>query len=131
MTDHQRILEWLSDGDWHCSTELDYMRDARKRRSELNMGEKDEDKKRIQGIRCDSRCDKEHKSVTLLMWRINPNFAPDAIKRARLISSNMPQVRGQNPTNSEFSPKSRTEKAPIAVANPLFSFNSDYSLIEH
>ena len=35
-TDHQRIKNWLVDGEWHCSTELDFMRDARKRISELN-----------------------------------------------------------------------------------------------
>ena len=69
MTDHQRIKKWLSDGQWHCSTELDYMRDARKRMSELVKGGVP-----IEGISCDGRCGKVHKSKTLKMRRLDPSY---------------------------------------------------------
>ena len=70
-TDHQRILNWLSDGQWHCSTELDYMRDARKRISELNKPEV-----RIDGISCDGRCGTTHKSKSLKMRRLMAFLSP-------------------------------------------------------
>jgi len=73
QTDHQRILEWIKNGDWRCSTELDFMRDARKRMSELNKGYS-KDNPRIEGIPCDGRCGKTHKSKTLKMRRLNPNL---------------------------------------------------------
>ena len=37
ITHHKRILHVLSDRKWHCSTEIEYCRDARKRISELNQ----------------------------------------------------------------------------------------------
>lgn len=35
---HERILAIHADGDWHCSTEIEFIRDQRKRISELNHG---------------------------------------------------------------------------------------------
>lgn len=69
MNDHQRILEWLADGEWKCSTELDYMRDARKRMSELNEPYP-KDEPLIDGIPCDGRCNTIHKSKNLKMRRL-------------------------------------------------------------
>jgi len=65
QTDHIRILDWLSDGTWKCSTEIDFMRDARKRISELvQKGYQ------IEGISCDGRCNTIHKSKNLKMRRL-------------------------------------------------------------
>lgn len=36
QTHHSRILKLLQSGKWICSTKFEYMRDARKRISELN-----------------------------------------------------------------------------------------------
>ena len=73
MNDHQRILEWLSDLNWHCQIELDYMFDRRKRISELNEGYP-KDNLRIEGTPCDGRCGKIHKSKALKMRRLNPYY---------------------------------------------------------
>ena len=71
MTDHQRIFDWLQDGQWHCSTELDnmHMRDARKRISELNKPYP-KDNPLIAGIPCDGRYNTIHKSKNLKMRRL-------------------------------------------------------------
>ena len=69
MTDHQKILSWLSDGEWHCSIELDFCRDARKRISELNAPYP-KDEPLIAGIPCDGRCNTIHKSKNLKMRRL-------------------------------------------------------------
>jgi hypothetical protein len=37
----QKIIELHKDRMWHCSTEIEYIRDARKRISELNIAERE------------------------------------------------------------------------------------------
>ena len=71
MTDHERIKTWLADLNWHCSDTLDYMRDARKRISELNEGYP-KNNLLIECVPCDGRCGIAHRSKTLKMRRLNP-----------------------------------------------------------
>ena len=104
-TDHQRIKNWLVDGEWHCSTELDFMRDARKRISELN-----DPIEIIAGIPCDGRCGQVHKSKNLKMRRlIQPLNGPSTLK-----------ISDSTLENSGFRP--RNDK--MAVPTPLFNFHS-------
>jgi hypothetical protein len=49
---HNKILELHRDMKWHCSTEYEFMRDHRKRISELNEGYLKEKGFELVGIRC-------------------------------------------------------------------------------
>ena len=64
-TNHKQIINWLSDGNWHCGSEIGYMWDLRKRISELIKSGY-----QIEGIPCDGRCGIVHKSKTLKMRRL-------------------------------------------------------------
>lgn len=64
----ERILEIHRDLGWHCSTEYEYIRDHRKRISELNNGYLKEKGYHLIGRQCDGRCGKNHSS-TLFMRR--------------------------------------------------------------
>lgn len=59
---HKKILDIFRDCRWHCSTEIEYIRDARKRISELNYGYLREKGYRIIGKKCDKRCGTNHSS---------------------------------------------------------------------
>jgi hypothetical protein len=64
LTHHQRIKKLLRDGSWVCSSEFTFMRDFRKRLSEL----------RAQGIEiesmpCDRHCGTNHES-NIYMYRL-------------------------------------------------------------
>ena len=76
ITDHTRILEWLSDGTWKCSTEIDFMRDARKRISELRQKGY-----RIEGIPCDGRCGVRHHSRLYMRRLVAQNPTTGKIER--------------------------------------------------
>lgn len=124
MTDHERIKNWLSDGEWHCSTELDYMRDARKRISELIKSGLN-----IEGISCDGRCGKTHKSKTLKMRRLVPQAyagaeTPQIAPNPSFGSNSMsPRVKTQQ--RAEFKQSGaleRPEKSPQIT--PLFEYSS-------
>lgn len=53
----QKIFDYLADGEWHCMASDFYMKDDRKRISELNsLGYT------IDGMKCDGRCGKTHSS---------------------------------------------------------------------
>lgn len=54
---HKKILEIHSNREWHCSTEIEYIRDQRKRISELNAGGYTFDSRP-----CDRRCGRIHSS---------------------------------------------------------------------
>lgn len=71
---HRRILEWLKDGQWHCSTDIEYMRDARKRISELRQGGYD-----IIPETCDKRCGINHHSA-LKMRKLRAQAIPMGVK---------------------------------------------------
>lgn len=58
----ERILEVLRDKQWHCSSEWPYIKDDRKRISELNEGYMREKGYEIVGKPCDGRCGKTHPS---------------------------------------------------------------------
>jgi len=110
MTDHQRILEWLKNGDWRCSTELDFMRDARKRISELiKSGVK------IDGIPCDGRCGKIHKNKNLKMRKL---LSSPTTCNSTLANFN------EAPKDKELYPKREFEAS--RGQKPLFSFNFTY-----
>jgi hypothetical protein len=72
MTPQQEeIVAIHRDRKWHCSTEYEYIRDHRKRISELNNGYLKEKGFRLVGKPCDGRCGKTHSS-TLYMRRAEP-----------------------------------------------------------
>ena|SRR3990167_10210255 len=72
---HQKILELHDDGGWHCSTEIEYIRDQRKRVSELRqMGYV------FEKLSCDSRCGHSHNSG-LLMRRLVKTPEPNLESR--------------------------------------------------
>ena len=58
----QKILEVLRDKDWHCSSEFGYIKDDRKRISELNEEYMKSKGWEIVGQTCDGRCGKTHSS---------------------------------------------------------------------
>ncbi len=58
----QTILAILRDMQWHCSSEFGYIKDDRKRLSELNAGYMAEKGYEIVGKPCDGRCRKNHSS---------------------------------------------------------------------
>lgn len=64
----EKILEVLRDKQWHCSSEFGYIKDDRKRISELNEGYMKEKGFEIVGKRCDGRCGIKHNS-SLFMRR--------------------------------------------------------------
>ncbi len=64
MTNKERLLDLYADGEWRCSTAIAFMRDFRKRISELR-----EDGYVWDSIRCDGRCDIKHTS-TIHMYRL-------------------------------------------------------------
>jgi hypothetical protein len=53
----QKIIDFLADGRWHCMADTFFMKDDRKRISELNkLGYE------IIGMKCDRSCGKKHSS---------------------------------------------------------------------
>lgn len=58
----QHILEILRDKQWHCSSEFGYIKDDRKRISELNEGYMREKGYEIIGKKCTGICGKTHSS---------------------------------------------------------------------
>ena len=54
----QRIVDFLADGAWHCMANEFFMKDDRKRISEINRIEG----YKIIGLKCDKRCKKNHSS---------------------------------------------------------------------
>lgn len=59
----EKILAIHRDGEWHCSTEYEYIRDHRKRISELNEGYLKAKGWQLIGQKCDGRCGKNHSSA--------------------------------------------------------------------
>jgi len=76
ITDHKRIFEWLADGEWHCGTELSYMKDDRKRISELRQKGY-----LIEGIPCDGRCGVRHHSRLYMRRLVAQNPTTGKIER--------------------------------------------------
>ena len=63
-THHKQLIELHKSGDWVCSTTIEYMRDHRKRYSELSA------KGFVfEAMPCDGRCDTKHSS-RLFMRRL-------------------------------------------------------------
>jgi len=111
-TDHIRILDWLSDGAWKCSTEMDFMRDARKKISELVKSGYN-----IEGIPCDGRCGTVHKSKNLKMRRLVIPFPQEQ----GLIGE--PSLRMEAPISSQ--------EAPVAPLTPEKVINHIQPLFVH
>lgn len=63
-THHNQLLELHKNGDWVCSTKIEYMRDHRKRYSELSASGY-----KFQSEPCDGRCNTKHSS-RLFMRRL-------------------------------------------------------------
>lgn len=64
----EKILEIHRDKQYHCSTEYEFIRDHRKRISELNEGYLKDKGFKLVGKPCDNRCGKNHSS-SLFMRR--------------------------------------------------------------
>lgn len=63
-THHKQLLELHKNGEWICSTTIEYMRDHRKRYSELSQ------KGYVfESVPCDMKCGKQHSS-RLFMRRL-------------------------------------------------------------
>jgi hypothetical protein len=63
---HEQLLEIHRDMKFHCSTEYEYMRDHRKRISELNLGYLKEKGYYLKAVKCDGRCGKNHNSMVAM-----------------------------------------------------------------
>lgn len=61
-----KILEIHRDLDWHCSTAYEFIRDHRKRISELNTGYLKEKGYVLRSVKCDGRCGKKHNSMVAM-----------------------------------------------------------------
>ena len=63
-------MELFRDGNWHCSTEIEFMRDFRKRCSELNRAHHEEKGvEMFDSMPCDKRCGQNHES-NIHMYRL-------------------------------------------------------------
>lgn len=58
------LLDLYSDGEWKCSTAIQFVRDFRKRFSEMREAGYE-----IESMRCDGRCGQRHTSA-IHMYRI-------------------------------------------------------------
>lgn len=79
----EQILAIHRDQQWHCSTEYEFLRDHRKRISELNEGYLKEKGFKLVGKRCDGRCGKNHKAP--LFMRRAEKVGPS---RAEILADN-------------------------------------------
>ena len=104
MTQHEQIIEIHSDGRWHCSTEIEFMRDQRKRISELNLESfKKTGQPLLEAKPCNGSCGKKHNSRLFMRRLIGQNRAEIDLGGVLL-----PEMKN---------PMSNPQK-------PLFSFNS-------
>ena len=66
----KKIYELYRDGDWHCSTEITFIRDYRKRISEMNRTNLEEKgQEMFDSQPCDGRCKQNHQS-SVHMYRL-------------------------------------------------------------
>ena len=68
----QKVVDFLADGEWHCMADDFFMKDDRKRISELNAL-----KFEIKGTKCDKRCGINHSSRVQMRKLIS---RPDGIE---------------------------------------------------
>lgn len=66
---HKQILKIHGDFKFHCSTVIEFIRDQRKRISELNLNDFDGVRYSFESEKCDGRCGKIHSS-NLVMRRL-------------------------------------------------------------
>ena len=66
---HKQILKIHEDGNWHCSTVIEFIRDQRKRISEMNNEDFNGQRYQFESKKCDGRCGKIHSS-NLVMRRL-------------------------------------------------------------
>lgn len=74
----QIIVDKLRCMNWVCSSEFGYIKDDRRRITDLNRGYMKDKGYQIVGKRCDGRCGKNHSS-TLFMRRAEPIKTPSKI----------------------------------------------------
>ena len=66
----REIYGLFKDGDWHCSSEIHFIRDYRKRISELNRANIEEKgAEMFESVKCDGRCKQNHRS-NIHMYRL-------------------------------------------------------------
>lgn len=66
----KKIYELFKDGEYHCSTEITFIRDYRKRISEMNRAHQEEKgTEMFESIPCDGRCKQNHQS-NVHMYRL-------------------------------------------------------------
>lgn len=97
----EQILEIHRDMQYHCSTEYEYIRDHRKRISELNQGYLRKKGYELHGIPCDGRCGKKHSS-TLYMRRAQKITTPSEKQEAQRISKRMVELFDAGATPQEI-----------------------------
>ena len=82
----EKILKIHRDMDWHCSTSYEYIRDHRKRISELNdpiTGYLYSKGYQLVARKCDGRCGKQHNSMVAMRRAeklSNAKIAPNTLK---------------------------------------------------
>ena len=86
-----KLIELHEDGTWKCSTAVEYMRDARKRYSELSkMGYV------FEKLPCDGRCGHSHNSGLLMRRLVNipePNLESRKEWRDTILSAHKREQR--------------------------------------
>jgi len=66
----KKIYELFKDGEFHCSTEITFIRDYRKRISEMNRANGEEKgMEMFDSMPCDKRCGQNHES-NIYMYRL-------------------------------------------------------------
>lgn len=86
------LLDLYGDGDWHCSTDIHFVRDFRKRISEMNAAGYV-----FKSIACDGRCRTKH-SANIHMYRLESG-PPEPPKPVTYVRH---PVTGERITTDEF-----------------------------
>lgn len=75
----EQIVKVLRDREWHCSSEFGYIKDDRRRITDLNRGYMLEKGYEIIGKPCDGRCGKKHSSGLFMRKAVKKETDPRKI----------------------------------------------------
>lgn len=117
MSQQQQILEYLSDGEWHCMANANfYMKDDRKRISELR-----EQGHVILSQPCDGRCGVKHNS-RLLMRKLYGNKNQEVPTRDFSLPRDTRKEIWQTESdgNTGFQPREEIQPPKVEVLQTLW-----------
>ena len=111
MTNHQTLLELHRFGQWICSTNVEYMRDHRKRYSELSK-----EGYVFEALPCDGRCGKNHASrVFMRRLVVNPAKYPKLVATGKFSPETAP------PTSEELAQnRAIGQSMPLTALKAIF-----------